>query len=147
MKNNTILINIIVGLVIGALAFYGGIQYQKQQRPNFANGQFRQFGGGQLNKEGDRTLGPAMRGVIGEIISKDATSITIKSQDGSSKIVFLSDKLAITKEENGSLTDLKTGEQVAAFGKQNADGSVSADIIRLNPQMRMFSRPTGTQSK
>ncbi len=130
MKNNTIIINLIVAIVVGALAFYGGMQYQKSQRATFAGGQFRQFGGAYGNRMMNN------RPVAGEISSIDASTITVKMQDGSSKIVIFSDKTVINKSATGSASDLKTGEKVLVIGANNTDGSVTAQNIQLNPMLR-----------
>jgi len=139
---NTIITAVIVSLLIGGAAgFFGGVQYQKSQRGNFA---FTAGQGRQAGQFSFRNGGPGgVRPVVGQIISSDATSMTVKSPDGSSKIVLLSSKTSINKAATGSVADLKAGEQVAAFGSQNADGSLTAQSIQLNPQMRMMVRPSG----
>ncbi len=138
MKNNYIVTAIIV-LVVGAAAFYGGMQYQKSQRATL--GQFdTRVQGGQNARFGAGPAGSGM--VVGDVTSKDDTSITVKSQDGSSKIVILSASTTINKQATGTKDDLKSGEKVAVFGKTNADGSVTAQSIQLNPQTRTF-RGTG----
>ena len=82
--------------------------------------------------------------VVGEILSKDDTSITVKLTDGSSKIVVLSSNTVINKAAIATKNDLTTGERVAVFGTVNSDGSVTAQDIQLNPQMRFGGqRPTG----
>ncbi len=75
--------------------------------------------------------------VLGEITSVDDKSITVKNQDGSSKIVILSDKTEINKASEAAKTDLKIGEKVSAFGTTNSDGSVTAQNIQLNPITRI----------
>jgi hypothetical protein len=76
-----------------------------------------------------------MTPVGGEIISQDDTSVTVKMPDGSSKIVILSENTTINKSSTGSKTDLKTGEQITAFGTQNQDGSVTAQNISIGGMM------------
>lgn len=148
MKNkNNLIIGVIVALVIGVAAgFFGGMQYQKSQSPSFAgfNGQGRQ--GGQFGQRFGGTNG-ANRPVTGEILSNDGKSITVKLTDGSSKIVLISDKTAINKADKATVSDLKKGEKVAAFGTTNSDGSITAVSIQLNPQERMFQRPSGTPAQ
>lgn len=146
MKGNFI-ITIIICLVIGGAAgFFGGVQYQKSQRGSFAGAGRGGFGGGQFGQRSGAG-NASFRPVAGEIIGKDANSITVKLQDGSSKIVLVSDKTAINKAATATADDLKTGEQVAAFGTQNSDGSMTAQTIQLNPQMRAFGRPSGTPTQ
>ena len=65
----------------------------------------------------------------------DDKSITVKLNNGSSKIVLLTDTMKVTKSDTGVKADLKVGEKVAVFGQGNSDGSVTAETIQLNPVM------------
>lgn len=112
------------------------MKYQGSKQPSFQ----RQFGNGQMMQNRNRTGG---RQVIGEIISQDDKSITVKLQDESTKIVLLSDKTSINKATEVSKSDLKTGEKVGVFGTENTDGSVTAQNIQLNPVFR--TRTGGNQ--
>lgn len=133
---------LIAGAIVLALAggFFCGTQYQ-QTRP--FGGMMRQFGvsgtgfGGTRNDgmQG-RTGRMGIRPVSGEIVKADDTSITVKSTDGSSRIVILSEKTEINKADTAVKSDLKAGEKVAVFGQENADGSVTAQNIQLNPVNR-----------
>ncbi len=146
MKSIKPLYVIIIVVIVGAAAFLGGIHYQKS-RPfsgdqifqRSGNGQFRQQFGGAQGGQGGQFVGRRNGGaVMGEILSTDANSITVKLPDESSKIVVLSGSTAINKSANGTKDDLKAGERVAVFGTANSDGSVTAQNIQLNPQMRIF---------
>lgn len=130
MKNNYIITAIIV-LIVGGIAFYGGMQYQKSQRVSFGGTRGQ---GGNFMMRGGNSGGM----VTGQIVSQDDTSVTVKLQDGSSKIVILSKTTAINKQASGTKDDLKSGERVAVFGTTNSDGSVTAQSIQLNPQIRLF---------
>ncbi len=132
MKKNIYLVPIIVAIVVGVGAFFGGMKYQESKQPagrSFANGQGTrgQFGGG--NGASRNTFRP----VAGDIIASDANSITVKLQDGSSKIVLLSEKTTINKAQTASKDELKTGQKVVVFGTDNSDGSETAQTIQLNP--------------
>ncbi len=149
MKKNAIIITIIVAVVALGAGFFGGMQYQKSQPRFGGNGTFisRQggFGGaGSGSRFGGAGTGGA-RPVIGQIISSDATGITVKMTDGSTKIVIVSSSTSINKFAPGTKNDLKTGETVAVVGTQNSDGSVTAQNIQLNPEMR-FGRASGSPS-
>lgn len=147
VKNkNSIMITVVVAIVVGLLGFYGGMQYQKSQRgsaASFAGGQPGQYGamrqGGAGGQNGFRAGGRGGFGgaSMGEIISVDANSVTLKLQDGSSKIVNVSDKTTISKTDTASKSDLKAGDKIAAFGTPNSDGSIDAQNIQLNPMFRM----------
>ncbi len=141
MKNANILavVLLVVGLAVG---FFGGMQYQKTQRSSLGltPGQVGNQSGRRFNGQNGNN-----RPVAGEIISADDKSITVKLQDGSSKIVLVSDSTQINKATSATKSDLKTGERVAVFGTQNSDGSVTAQNIQLNPQSRGgFGSPSAT---
>jgi hypothetical protein len=127
--NKTYLITIILAVIVGAGGFFAGMKYQQSKSPRFSN--FQGAGNGQFQQ---RTQG--FRLVNGEIISADDKSITVKLQDGSSKIILLSDTATISKSADATKADLKVGEKVAAFGTENSDGSVTAQNIQLNPILR-----------
>ncbi len=145
-KNQHIIITAVLVVVVGVAAFFAGTMYQKSQRATFAlNGQAGQFQGRQGGgfRGGNAGFGGGANGfrpVVGEIISSDTNGITVKLEDGSSKIVIVSDKTTINKAATGTKDDLKTGEKVAAFGSQNSDGSITAQSIQLNPTMRVVTR-------
>lgn len=79
------------------------------------------------NRNGDGSF------TVGQIIAKDDKSITIKSNDGSSKIVFFSDSTTIGKTTQGSATDLNNEENVMVNGQANPDGSITAQSIQIRP--------------
>jgi hypothetical protein len=120
---------LVIALVVGIAAGYGGYYYRGTQIPtrgNFAGrGNAAQLAGGRGMMNGGR--------VSGQILSADSTSITVKLADGSSKIVLLSDQTTINKATQGSKTDLTSGTTVSVFGPTNSDGSVTAQNIQINP--------------
>lgn len=129
MKNNVAIIVVIVALAVGAGGFFAGMKYQESKSPvnRFAN-----FQGARMGNFGQGAQG--FRPVNGEIIGSDDKSITVKLQDGSSKIVLLSDSTSITEATSASKQSLAQGKQVMVFGSNNSDGSVTAQNIQLNPQ-------------
>ena len=134
--NKNVIIMAVAVIIVGAGGFFGGMKYQQNKQPAF----FRQFGG----EEGIRMGVGDSKGFLpvnGEIIAADEKSITVKLQDGSSKIVLLSDKTEINKTASTTKEDLKVGEKVAAFGTENSDGSVTAQSVQLNPRFRGIEGP------
>jgi hypothetical protein len=78
--------------------------------------------------------GPNGGGFVGgELISKDDKSITVKTPDGSSKIVFFSESTNIGKSTDGSLSDLNIGQQVMVSGDNSTNGTISAKSIQIRP--------------
>lgn len=150
-RNNLILIAIVALLVGGAVGFFGGMQYQKSQRPSFgslgANGQRTGAGGAFAGRFGAAGGANGARPVTGQIISTGNNSVTVKMSDGSTKIVLLTSSTSINKTASASQSDLITGQTIAAFGTQNSDGSLTASNVELNPQTRGFGRPSVTPGK
>jgi hypothetical protein len=138
MKNNTIMM-VVVALIVGGGAFFGGMKYQQSKVPSF-NSQFGGNRNGNGNQAGARRMGGGQ--ILGDIISADDKSITVKLVDGSSKIVLFSATTSINKASEGTATDLTTGTKVAVFGTTNTDGSVTAQNIQINPIQR--ERPSVT---
>lgn len=135
---NTIIIAVLV-LVVGVIGgFVVGMKYQQSKQPAFGRQFNGQLGNQQVQRNGNMMGGnrSGFQPVNGEILSSDASSITVKLQDGSSKIVLYSASTPINKSSQGTVSDLKAGEKVAIFGQTNTDGSVTAQSIQLNPVER-----------
>lgn len=111
---------------MGGVGFYAGMKYQQSKVP------VRQFGQGGQGQNRVRMGGQ----VIGEILSMDEKSVTVKLADGSSKIILLSSTTTFSATATGAKTDLKVGVRVAAFGTTNSDGSVTATNVQINPAFR-----------
>ena len=136
---------VVVVIIIAAGSFYGGMQYGTSKATAAAmaaRGGTGGFGGqrgggaGQGGAQGGGARGGANGGggfVNGQIVSSDATSITIKTANGGSKIVFFSPSTGIDKSVAGASSDLSTGQQVLATGTANPDGSVTAQTIQIRP--------------
>lgn len=150
------IVTVLAVVVVGALAFFGGMKFQEMQTASSRGTRMAQFGG-QLGMNGQGAPGIqtgaqnaariGMRQTAGEIISADEQSVTVKMADGSTKIVLLTGKSTVSKSTPGAKADLKVGEKVAVFGTENTDGSITAESVQLNPVIRQLVRPTGTPSQ
>jgi hypothetical protein len=141
MKNNKTFLAFLGFVIIAGTSFFAGMKYQQSRQPAF----FRQFSGNrQLNGQMQGRVRIGGGQVTGEIVGRDDKSITVKMQDGSTKIVLLSDSTTYNKTAEGSSNDLKVGERVGVFGTENSDKSVTAQNIQLNPLMRNI---TGVPSR
>src|SRR5512143_3871306 len=101
MKNNLV-VTAVVGLVALGAGFFGGMSYQQGKTPAVT----RQFGGANGGQAGQnaRRFGANGGNVFGQIVSLDDKSITVKLQDGSSKIVILADSTTYSKSTAGTKT-------------------------------------------
>jgi hypothetical protein len=125
---------VVIGIIVLVGVFYGGMVYGKSQKPANVAGTFTRGtrGGGAGGLGGGFT--------IGQIIAKDATSITVQLTTGGasgtpsgSKIIFLDSSTQITKQASGTLADLAIGTNVSVTGTANTDGSVSATAVQIRP--------------
>jgi hypothetical protein len=139
-KNNFLMIAIIA-LIVGGVGFFGGMQYQKSRIGNFGKDQFQRTQNNQNGKQRGQGNGQKMQPVSGEITSQDDKSLTIKTQDGSSKIIILSETTKVNKTSEGVKSDLKTGEQVMVIGISNSDGTLTAQTVSVGNNF--FSTPNG----
>ena len=135
---NSLIISAIVSLFIGGVAFAGGTVYQKNKDAVLAAAfQGTGFSGAPNTAIGTRGgLGGRRAGgplTSGQIIGKDSQSITVKQQDGSTKIVYISQTTTILNTTASSLDNLTVGKQVSANGTANSDGSIAATNIQLRP--------------
>ncbi len=135
MSKKFLIIFILIVLVVGAGGFYGGMRYQQYaNQKRFTN--LRGQNGDQLPSFGSGRAGNRNGGgfVAGSITAKDDKSITVKTQDGSSKIVYFSDSTTIAKSVSGSSSDLSIGANVTVDGTSNSDNSVTAQNIQIRNQ-------------
>ena len=126
-------------IIVTCGVFYGGMKYGESKA---AQGFGQQKG---FPSTGDTSPTGPMNGNLGnmarvgfttgEVISKDEESITIKLQDGGSKIIFFSDSTEISKTAEGSINDIEVGKQITVTGEQNSDGSYTAKTIQLSPRL------------
>jgi hypothetical protein len=147
----SIIVPIITGVLALFLGFFGGYLYQKGKA---------QSGRLSMNQAGmvrgaSTTASVASRNnlmkgtapVSGKIISLDSTSITVQTQDGSNKIILISDTTKINKTTEGTKDDLKEGTEVMVAGN-TTNGAVSAESITIGTNfMRAQVSPTPTTAK
>jgi hypothetical protein len=151
--NKLIAIVIATTVVVGGGAFFGGMKYAESKSPRgrLSQADFQNLQNlspeerQQRLQELGANAGAGFRGgagggqrggggfTAGEIIAKDDKSVTVKLQNGGSKIVFLSDSTEITKSAEGTLSDLEIGKNISVNGTANSDGSVTAQTIQLRP--------------
>ncbi len=124
----------VIVVLVGGGSFYGGMKYaqsktpQKSAQGNFQNG-MANIGGFRNERTG--TTGGGF--TAGEIIAKDSSSVTVKLNNGGSKIVFYSDVTEVDKFAKGTAGDLQIGGSITVSGQANQDGSLTAHTIQIRP--------------
>ncbi len=121
---------IIIGAIIAAIIlFYAGVKYGESSKARTGAGNFQagmRASGGRTSFAGGMGGGMTM----GEIVDISGSSITLKTRDGSSKVVLIGTSTPVTKSTPGQITDLKAGDSIMISGKTNSDGSVVASEIQ-----------------
>jgi hypothetical protein len=131
MNKNKIIAIVLGVVIVGGGSFYAGMKYDQSKNPPVVT---RGFGGNANGRVGAGNPGGTRDGAAGEILSKDDSGITIKLQDGGSKIILMSGATPILKSASGSTDDLTVGTQVTVIGSANSDGSITAQSIQLRPE-------------
>ena len=145
---------VVLLIVVAIASFFGGTRYQQRKSISGFNRQDAAFEGrgqgmgqgmGQGTNRGmgqgaadttkNRGQTPGFRQTVGEIISADDKSVTVKLADGSSKIILISESTTINQSTAAAKTDLKVGTKVAVNGDTNTDGSVTSKNIEINPHI------------
>ena len=139
MNKKILTVAIITSLVAGGGGFVGGMKYQESKVPNFAAGDLGRSRASNNTRAGIPETG--LKPINGIVTSKDDSSITIESEDGSSKIVFFAESSSINRTETVGKDAIKEGDKVSAFGQENSDGSLTAKSIQLNPALMVNSEP------
>jgi hypothetical protein len=132
---NKLMVSVMVtAIIVGGGSFYGGMKYAESTATQRISQQRTQFAGsGALSRTGNAGNRSAGGFMSGNIIAKDDKSVTIKMQDGGSKIAFISTSTQVMKFDAGSLNDVNVGIQVTVTGSSNADGSMIAQSIQIRP--------------
>jgi len=151
VKHTTAIITIVV---IVAASLGAGILIAKYALPNKAatnlagrqgmygvpgqNGQF-----GQAAKAGGRNVAAGASGamITGELLKKDAGSLSLKTRDGSSLLVLVTSSTRATKMVDGSINDLNVGEEIIVNGTTNSDNSVTAQMVQVRQQPPAQPKP------
>ena len=125
-------------IVVAGLGFFGGMKYSQSTSPNNARSGAQGANGaaGQFRNRTGARAGQAGGGFTnGDVIKKDANSITVKTADGGSKIIFYSNTTTFMKSTNGTINDIVVGQTITANGQANSDGSIAAQSVQVRPQL------------
>ena len=146
-QNKKLILPVSLSLVFLIVGFASGVLYQKNQFKNTITNRIGQFqtgegmgrGAGRNNQNGQGSgmglrNGAGSGAIFGEVTKIDDTSITIKTVDGGSKIILISDSTAFNKSTSVAKTELKVGSQVRVDGTTDTStGSVTGKSIEIDP--------------
>ncbi|MFM2414972.1 MAG: hypothetical protein RI911_665 [Candidatus Parcubacteria bacterium] len=132
----------VIGALVGVFLLGGALGHYVMPSSNgtpTGNAQFSGRDGGQRGpgmggRGGQRGAGFA----AGEVIAKDETSITVKMQDGSTKIILVTESTEVMNAAKGTIADVVIGKNVMVNGAPNQDGSVTAQSLNIRPAGMSF---------
>jgi hypothetical protein len=133
---------IVVLLILVVTVISGGIGYKLGKKTSFPRSKelmMASGGRGQIQNKNEPNAGTGagkMQGVEkrhteGDILSINENTVTIKTADGSNKIVLLLDKTVYSLSSALDKENISIGQKVNIVGDINADGSISASELRL----------------
>jgi len=128
----TIPILLLIILAVAGGSFYAGMKYGQgksafgSNMQNISSQQREQF----LQARSARRMGANF--LFGEVIAKDEQTITIKTPDGSSRIVVFSLSTKVLQTTEGSIKDIEIGKQIMVNASQNPDSTYSAKTIQIS---------------
>lgn len=140
----TALIAVLTAILVGAVAFYGGVKYGQSTGRSSGLAGRAGFGAGANGANGANAA--RLRGGFadGTILSADAKSITVKQAGGSTKTIYFDSTSRVVRSSEATLTDLTKGANVAVQGTAASDGSITARSIQIVPAgFQPFGRGLG----
>ena len=123
---------IVLCIVCAGAFFYLGMLYKGSTTPSglagrgagaFSSSTFAGRGGG-ANFTGGGAL-------TGQVLSKDAQSLTVQLPSGNSEVVFYSSSTSVVVPSPSSISTVNQGANVTITGTQNSDGSFVAQSIQV----------------
>lgn len=136
-KNHLYVWHVVFIVLLSGAMFFTGSWYGSQKNKTLAGGNGGMRAGAQFGTKGAGGQG-ARTGMVragglnrGEVISKDASTITLKLVDGGSKVLLYSPATVVNKTTTGSLDDIKVGGSIMVTGDANPDGSITAKSLQL----------------
>lgn len=133
----------VMGVLIAIVCFGGGYLAGKNQ--GGVQSSVSQNGG----RQGSGMNRTAFRGsaglLAGDVVSKDATSLSIKMRDGGSRVVLYSPSTSVLKSVAGVIDDVIQGEIITVSGTPNSDGSITAQSIQIRQNTQFGGMRNQTQ--
>ena len=124
---------IVLIIVVGVGAFFGGVYYQKSKMTTMGPGVngSRPTGSMPTGSRGQNSNNGGSMPTDGEITAIDGDSITVKTSDGGSKIIILNSSTTISEMAETSKDKLSIGSNIMVTGTENSDKSVTAKSVQI----------------
>jgi hypothetical protein len=127
MQKKHIIVAVVLVAIAAGAGFFGGMKYSQAKAAPAGNRQFTFNGAGGAG----RRPGGAGSFVNGQVLSKDANTITVKNMAGGSQIVVLGSSTQYRKAVDGTADDVAIGSMVTITGSTNSDGSLTAQSVQI----------------
>jgi uncharacterized protein DUF5666 len=150
-SNKTIFGSVAVVIVVAAASFYGGMQTQKSLA-NTSGTQASAASGGYGGASGSGGGGGGFRrggggGVFGTVQSISGTTMVVSTQSGNKTVSLASSpQVSDSSGNQASTSSIQTGDTVIVRGTTGSDGTVTAQVVRINPSFGGQGAPSGSGS-
>lgn len=154
-QNKKFIFSVSLSIVFLIIGFVSGVLYQKNQIKRIFGNRASQFpigeniarGIGRNNQNNQSNgIGLGLGTIFGEVTKIDNTSFTIKTINGGSKIVLISDSTVFNKSTTVAKTELTVGSQVRVDGITDSNtGSVTGKSIEIDPARNGQTTPAPQQ--
>ncbi len=134
--NRKTIVIVLVAVIALGIGFYVGAKYEKSKLARLGLLKNNSNGGAAVAQKTKKKKTKAKTNQVsgnvisGSIVSKNAQSVTIKTNGNVSQIVSVTSATKIGATETGTLADLTVGEQITVSGTKNPDGSFTATNIQ-----------------
>ena len=123
---------VILCVVCAGVFFYLGILYKGSTTPSgFAGRTGGAFSSSTFAGRGGSASFTGGGAITGQVLSKDAQSLTITLPNGNSEVVFYSSSTSVVVPTPSSISTVNQGANVTITGTQNSDGSFVAQSIQV----------------
>ncbi len=129
----TAAVAVVVVFGLGFLTSYLVMPKAAAPRGNMAayGGGASGFGQGSTRSQSGRVRGAGF--VTGSLLKKDATSMTVQTRDGSTKLILVTSSTKAMQMADTTIDQFNQGSNVMVNGTANSDGSITAQTVQLMP--------------
>jgi hypothetical protein len=136
MNKNLIIAVVVTAIIAGGIGFAGGRQVAEKRKVTQDGNMITGDQSDRTGRFGSPSKSPnrGIRGgfVSGQIISRDATSMTVKLPDGNTRIVFLGANLEVTAYSSSTQAALVVGSHVRVSGETADAGALTARRVDIS---------------